>query len=326
MLKRPRSEISRALAACLDPEAGRRVLAKDLAGPYIAPQRRNGLVTRLLHDDELVNAVHRGLRDAECPERMPAERPHPQSHPAGCTLEELADRIPVQAAPRYMTVSSNGTEDRAFSNRGPVEPVAQRPDWASILTRTEGQTHFPSGALLVCLRFADGDDHAVGREFQVTYIDAGQLRPAKSSRKSDQDKCGVPKAEKVFTAGGDNPADVRRKERGLSVLRGADGAPDSLEGFADDEVAGRGRRVGEACGLMRFGNRGKPAADADSDPPMKAFTARHPLIYSALLSAPQRFEPMQNKTSAEIDCMQCEFSVEAGRAASRFSLRSANLM
>jgi hypothetical protein len=35
--KDPGSEISRALAACLDSEARGRILAKDLAGPYIAP-------------------------------------------------------------------------------------------------------------------------------------------------------------------------------------------------------------------------------------------------------------------------------------------------
>ena len=128
----PGSVFSRALAACLDPEAGRRVLAKDLAGPDIAPQRRNGLVARLAHDDELPHAVHRGLGDAACPERVPAELLDLQSRPAGCTLEELADRVSVQTAPRNMTVSSNGPEDRAFSNPGPVEPLAQRADRASI--------------------------------------------------------------------------------------------------------------------------------------------------------------------------------------------------
>jgi hypothetical protein len=61
-----------------------------------------------------------------------------------------------------MTIPLNGPEDRAFSNPGPVEPLAQRANRARILTGSKGQTHFPSGALLVCLRFADGDDDAVG--------------------------------------------------------------------------------------------------------------------------------------------------------------------
>ena len=52
----PRSEISRALAACLDSQARRSVLAKDLAGTDVAPERGHGLVTRLLHDDELAHA------------------------------------------------------------------------------------------------------------------------------------------------------------------------------------------------------------------------------------------------------------------------------
>jgi len=43
----PGSEFSRALAARLDFEAGRGVLAEDLAGPHIAPQRRNRFVPRL---------------------------------------------------------------------------------------------------------------------------------------------------------------------------------------------------------------------------------------------------------------------------------------
>ena len=99
-----------------------------------------------------------GKGDAE---RMATELVHPHSRPARCTLEELADRIPVQAAPRYMTVSSNGTEDRAFSNPSPAEPLAQRPDRASIGARPKGQAYFPCGALLVCLRFAGADDDTV---------------------------------------------------------------------------------------------------------------------------------------------------------------------
>ena len=91
--QRPGSEIFRALAACLDSEAGRGVLAKDLARPYIAPQGRNGLVACLLHEDELADAVHGGLGHAARPERVPAELLDLQSRPAGCALEELADRI-----------------------------------------------------------------------------------------------------------------------------------------------------------------------------------------------------------------------------------------
>ena len=93
--QRPGSEISRALAVRLDSEACRGVLAKDLARADIAPQSRNRLVTRLAHDDELADAVHGGLGDAACPDRMPAELLDLQSRPAGCTLEELADGISV---------------------------------------------------------------------------------------------------------------------------------------------------------------------------------------------------------------------------------------
>jgi hypothetical protein len=39
-------------------------------------------------------------------------------------------------------------------------------------------------------------------------MDTGQLRPAKPARETDQDKCGIPEAEKVLASGGDDPADV----------------------------------------------------------------------------------------------------------------------
>lgn len=250
----PGSESSRALAAYLDSEAGGSVLAKDLARPDIAPQRRNGLVPRLTHDDELADAVHRGLSHAACPERMPTEFVDLQSRPHRCTLQKLADRILVQAAPRNMTVSLNGPEDRAFSNPGPVEPLAQRTDGTRILTGSEGQAYVSSGALLVCLRLANADDDAIDGELEVTYIDGGQLRAPKSSRKSGQHQCGVSNPEKVSAPGGDDPADVW--ERGLSVLCGADGAPYALERLSHDKMAGRSRRVGEARGLIRLGDRG----------------------------------------------------------------------
>jgi hypothetical protein len=86
----------------------------------------------------------------------------------GGTLQELADRIGVQAAPRNVTIAADRPEDRAFSNPGPVEPLAQQTDRAGVRTGTEGQTHFASRAFLVRLRFADGDDDAVGGELEVT--------------------------------------------------------------------------------------------------------------------------------------------------------------
>ena len=108
----------------------------------------NGLVTRLTHDDELAQTVHRGLGNA--------------ARPAGCTLEELADRIGVQATPRYMTVSLNGRKT------GPSRVAAVSSHWRSgadrtrFLTGTEGKTHFSSGALLVSFRLANLVDDAVG--------------------------------------------------------------------------------------------------------------------------------------------------------------------
>ena len=85
-------------------------------------------------------------------------------------------------------------------------------------------------------------------------MDTCQLRAAESARESDENQSCVSEAQQIIAPGGNNSADVCREERGFSVLRGADGAADTLEGFADDEVTGRGRRVAEACGLMRLGN------------------------------------------------------------------------
>lgn len=57
---------------------------------------------RLTRDGELAHTVHRGLGHAAGPERVAAELLDLQSRPAGCTLEELVNRIGVQAAPRNM--------------------------------------------------------------------------------------------------------------------------------------------------------------------------------------------------------------------------------
>ena len=82
-------------------------------------------------------------------------------------------------------------------------------------------------------------------------MDAGEFRAAESARESNQDQCCVPESQQVLAPGGDDPADVCREKRGLSMLRGADGAADTLEGLTYDKVAGRGRRVGEARRLGR---------------------------------------------------------------------------
>jgi hypothetical protein len=60
-----------------------------------------------------------------------------------------------------MSVSVDRTEDGTVRDSGSGKPLPERADRTRILTSTEGQTHLPSGALLVCLRFADGDDDAV---------------------------------------------------------------------------------------------------------------------------------------------------------------------
>lgn len=46
-------------------------------------------------------------------------------------------------------------------------------------------------------------------------MDAGEFRVPESTCKSDHDKYGVPKAEKVLAPCGDDPADVCRGQRSL---------------------------------------------------------------------------------------------------------------
>lgn len=71
-------------------EAGRSVLPEDLTRPGIASQSRNGLVTRLAHNDEFSNAVHCGLGDPPGAEGVPAERINIHSGPSWTSLRELS--------------------------------------------------------------------------------------------------------------------------------------------------------------------------------------------------------------------------------------------
>src|SRR5271157_2623335 len=77
----PRSDSFRALAACSDSETGRRILAKDLARSDITLQSRNGLVTRLAHNDEFPHATDNRLGHASEAKTMAAELVHFQSRP-----------------------------------------------------------------------------------------------------------------------------------------------------------------------------------------------------------------------------------------------------
>ena len=120
-----------------------------------------------------------------------------------------------------MSIAADRTEDWTVGNSGSGEPLAERVDRTRFLTGSKRQALFPSGGLLVGLRFSDGDDDAVGGELEVTLGYTCQLRPAKSARESDQHQSCVSKAEQVLAPGSDDPPDVSREKRGLSVLRGA---------------------------------------------------------------------------------------------------------
>jgi hypothetical protein len=117
----------------------------------------------------------------------------------------------VQAAPRDMSIADDRPEDRAFSNPGPVEPLPERADRTRILTCSEGQTHFASGALLVRLRLADVDDDTVGGELQVIYMDTGQLRAPESSRESGQNQSCVSKAQRRLSSAGPGMTSFSRR-------------------------------------------------------------------------------------------------------------------
>ena len=114
--KDPGIEISRALAAFSDSEAGRRILAKDLARPDIAPQSRNRFVASLAHNHKLTHAVHRCLGDASGAEAVPAERINIHSGPSRSSLQELSYSVLVQAASRDMSIAADRPEDGTFGN------------------------------------------------------------------------------------------------------------------------------------------------------------------------------------------------------------------
>src|SRR5665213_1848823 len=108
-----------------------------------------------------------------------------------------------------MSIAADRPEDGTVGNSGSGEPLPETADRTRILTGSEGQTHFSSGALLVRLRLADADDDTVGGEFEVTCIDEGKLRAAKSTRESYQNNRGVTESDQVPAPGGNDPADVR---------------------------------------------------------------------------------------------------------------------
>ena len=192
-----------------DAKTRRRVLAKDLAGPYIAPQSCNRLVARLAHDHKFPHAVHGGLGDAACAEGVAAERINVHSGPRCSSLQELSNRVLVQAPPRYMSVAADRTEDWAIGNLGGVQPLAQRQDWTCLGARSGGQAHLASRALLIRFRLADGDDHAVGREFQIIYIDTGQFRSPEAARESNQNQSCVSKSQQILAPSGGNSRHVQ---------------------------------------------------------------------------------------------------------------------
>ena len=110
-----------------------------------------------------------GAGDASYAERVPAERFNIHSGPGCSSLQELFNRVSVQAALRDMSVAADRPKDGTIRNSGSGEPLSERPDRTRILTGSEGQTHFASGALLVRLRLGDADDDTVGWGLEVIY-------------------------------------------------------------------------------------------------------------------------------------------------------------
>ena len=209
--QRPRSEFSQTLV--LDSEAGRGVLTEHLTVPDIVPQVLDSLVARMAHNHKFPYAVHGALGNASCAEAVATECVHLLVGQRGGSLQELANRVLVQTASRYVSIPSDRTEDRSLFDPGLCEPATQCSDRASLLAAPEWQAHLTPATFLVSLRFAKVGSHSVGREFQVTYIDAGQFRPPKTTRESNQQQCTIPKSEQVLSSRRHNLANVSSKER-----------------------------------------------------------------------------------------------------------------
>ena len=157
----------------------------------------------------------------------------------------------MQAAGRGGAIPSDRSEYGSFGDLCGGKPGAKRANRTSVRIRSKGQTDFTSGALLIGFRLANGDDNSVGREFEVIYIDAGQLRPSKTAREANERNCAIPETQKVLAPRGDDFANVGRKKRDLSVLRGAEGAANTFESLADDKVMGRCRRSSPTSTRMK---------------------------------------------------------------------------
>lgn len=69
--------------------------------------RLNRLMPRLFHDDELPHSVHRRLGHASVAKGVPAERINIHSGPSCSSLQELSNRVFVQAALRDMSIAAD---------------------------------------------------------------------------------------------------------------------------------------------------------------------------------------------------------------------------
>ena len=98
-------------------------------------------------------------------------------------------------------------------------------------------------AVLIGLRTAQVDDQAVFRVRNVGDFDRRKLGPAEGAGEPGQKKRTIAHASQAPRAPPDDAPDIGREQRLLAVLCRANGAADSFQRFAHDEVVRRRRRI-----------------------------------------------------------------------------------
>ena len=106
----------------LDSQPGGRILREDPAQSYITAQRRDCAMAGLLHDHELIDAVHRGLRDHAGPKTVSSDRLRLHVRTFGGSFQNDSKRVAIKCTLRDLTMTAHSAEDIPFLNAGRGEP------------------------------------------------------------------------------------------------------------------------------------------------------------------------------------------------------------
>jgi len=119
----------------IEPDRAVQIGEARMAQTVFAFPRLNGSPEILVCGrDRRCDGLPAGAGDASCPERGPAGRSYIYFGPSCSSLQELFNRVSVQAGLRDMSVAANRPEDEALRNSGGGEPLSERADRTRMLT------------------------------------------------------------------------------------------------------------------------------------------------------------------------------------------------